>query len=97
MTPRRVPAAQRQVARGAIPTLVIAGSYDAITSPQAAHAAAAGLSAATLAVIPGVGHFGVPKSDCAQRVMHSFLADPRAPDLDCLATLTPPPFVVTPR
>jgi hypothetical protein len=39
----------------------------------------------------------VPKSDCAQRVMASFLADPRAPDLDCLATLRPPPFVVTPR
>jgi pimeloyl-ACP methyl ester carboxylesterase len=57
---------------------VTAGSYDAITSPQAAQAAAPGLSAATLAVIPGVGHFVVPKSDCAQRVMHSFLADPRA-------------------
>jgi hypothetical protein len=60
-------------------------------------AAAAGLSAATLAVIPGVGHFVVPKSDCAQRVMHRFLSDTRAPDLDCLATLKPPPFVVTPR
>jgi hypothetical protein len=48
-------------------------------------------------VIPGVGHFVVPKSDCAQRVMTSFLADPRTPDLDCLATLNPPPFVVTPR
>jgi hypothetical protein len=30
------PAAQREPARGAIPTLVIAGSYDAIASPAAA-------------------------------------------------------------
>jgi hypothetical protein len=44
-----------------------------------------------------VGDFVVPKSDCAQRIMASLLADPRAPDTDCLATLRPPPFVVTPR
>ncbi|MGA7490259.1 MAG: alpha/beta hydrolase, partial [Xanthobacteraceae bacterium] len=88
----KAPAAQRAIARGDIPTLVIAGGYDAITSPRVAQAAAAPLAAATLVVIPGVGHFVVPKSACAQRVMASFLADPRAPDTDCVAALAPPPF-----
>src|SRR5262245_3472897 len=73
----KAPAAQRAVTRGGIPTLIIAGSYDAITSPQAAQAAARPLSRARLVIIPGVGHFVVPKSDCAQQVMASFLAPTR--------------------
>jgi pimeloyl-ACP methyl ester carboxylesterase len=92
----KAPAAQRAPARGGIPTLVVAGSYDAITSPRAAQAAAAPLTAATLVVIPGVGHFVVPKSECAQRVVASFLADPSAPDTTCVAALRPPPFVISP-
>jgi hypothetical protein len=63
----KAPAAQRAVTRGSISTLIIAGSYDAITSPQATQAAAKPLSRATLVIIPGVGHFVVPKSDCAAR------------------------------
>jgi hypothetical protein len=35
----KAPIAQRAVARSAIPTLVIAGSYDAITSPPFAQGA----------------------------------------------------------
>src|SRR5262245_16636166 len=93
----KAPAAQRAVTRGGIPTLIIAGSYDAITSPQAAQAATKPLSRATLVTIPGVGHFVVPKSDCAQRVMASFLADPAAPDTGCVAALKRPPFTVAPR
>jgi pimeloyl-ACP methyl ester carboxylesterase len=93
----KAPAAQRAVTRGSIPTLIIAGSYDAITSPQAAQAAAKPLTRARLVIIPGVGHFVVPKSDCAQRVMASFLADPAAPDTGCVAALKPPPFTIAPR
>ena len=44
----KAPAAQRAIARGSIPTLVIAGSYDAITSPRAAQASAQPLARATL-------------------------------------------------
>lgn len=82
---------------GTIPTLVIAGSYDAITSAESAAAAAKPLTKATLIVIPGVGHFVVPKSPCAQQVMASFLANPSAPDTACVATLKPPPFTIAPQ
>jgi pimeloyl-ACP methyl ester carboxylesterase len=62
----KAPPAQRDVTTGTIPTLVIAGSYDAITS---AESAAKPLANATFVVIPGVGHFVVPKSPCSQSVM----------------------------
>ena len=67
------------------PTLVIAGSYDAITSPQSAEAAARPIPASTLIVIPGVGHYVLPKSDCAQKVMQAFVDNPKAkPDVSCV-------------
>jgi pimeloyl-ACP methyl ester carboxylesterase len=93
----KAPAAQREATRSAIPTLVIAGSYDASTSPLAAEAAAASLTKSTVVTIPGVGHFTMPKSPCAQRVMASFLAKPNAPDIACVAALKPPPFKVPPQ
>jgi pimeloyl-ACP methyl ester carboxylesterase len=91
------PAAQRDVTTSAIPTLVVAGSYDAITSSQTAEQAAKPLPKGTFVAIPGVGHFVVPKSECAQKVMRSFLADPAAPDVTCVAGLKPPPFNIGPR
>ena len=96
-TVAKAPAAQRAVPRSAIPTLVIAGSYDAITAPPAAQAAARALANATFVTIPGVGHFVVPKSPCAQQVMSAFLAAAKTPDLDCVAALKPPPFAIAPR
>ena len=93
----KAPAAQREVTTGNIPTLVIAGSYDAITSAETAEAAAKPLGNSTFVVIPGVGHFVVPKSECAQAVMASFLADPMKPDTSCVTWLKPPPFNVSPR
>jgi hypothetical protein len=42
------------------------------------------------------GNFVMPKSPCAQQIMRSFLATAKAPDLGCVATLKPPPFVVAP-
>lgn len=76
----KAPARQREITRSAIPTLVIAGSFDAITSVKVAEAAARPLAKGPLVVISGVGHFVVPKSPCAQRVMASLLATPDAPD-----------------
>jgi hypothetical protein len=43
---------------------------------------------------PGVGHAVVQSSSCAQEVFASFLSDPGAPDIACVAGLTPPPFEV---
>jgi pimeloyl-ACP methyl ester carboxylesterase len=86
------PAAMHRPVRSSIPTLLISGSFDTLTSLAGAKAAAAKLSRATIISIPGVGHFVSPASPCAQDVIVSFLADPGAPDTSCVAGLVPQPF-----
>ena len=86
------PAAMRLPVASSIPTLLISGSFDTLTSLAGAKAAAANLSNATIISIPGVGHVVAPKSPCAQAVIASFLADPRAPDTSCVGALKPASF-----
>ena len=86
------PTAMRQPVASSIPTLLISGSFDTLTSLAGAKAAAANLSNATIISIPGVGHFVSPASPCAQAVIVSFLADPHAPDTSCVGALKPPSF-----
>ena len=92
------PVALHQPVASSIPTLLISGSFDTLTSLAGAKAAAAKLSNATIISIPGIGHFVSPWSPCAQAVIVSFLADPAAPDLSCVGALKPPNFtsVVSP-
>jgi pimeloyl-ACP methyl ester carboxylesterase len=75
-----------------IPTLLISGSFDTLTSLAGAKAAAAKLSNATIISIPGIGHSVSPSSPCAQAVIVSFLSDRAAPDTSCVGTLKPPSF-----
>ena len=75
-----------------IPTLLISGSFDAVASLDFAESVAANLSNATLISIPGIGHYVLPFSPCAQEVVASFLTDPSTPDISCVGTLKPPPF-----
>jgi len=86
------PEAMHQPVVSSIPTLLISGSFDTLTSLAGAEAAAAKLSNATIISIPGVGHAVSPASPCAQAVVVSFLADPAAPDTSCVGTLKPPSF-----
>jgi pimeloyl-ACP methyl ester carboxylesterase len=86
------PAAMRRPVASSIPTLLISGTFDTLTSLAGARAAAARLSKATIVSIPGIGHFVAPQSPCAQTVITSFLADPTAPDTSCVATLKPSAF-----
>ena len=86
------PEAMRQPVASNIPTLLISGSFDTLTSLAGAKAAATSLSNATIISIPGVGHFVSPSSSCAQAVIVSFLADPAAPDTSCVGALKPPTF-----
>ncbi len=90
------PDAMRQPVASTIPTLLISGSFDTLTSLAGAKAAAAKLSKATIISIPGIGHFVSPNSPCAQRVIVSFLADPAAPDASCVAGLMPQTFAAPP-
>jgi pimeloyl-ACP methyl ester carboxylesterase len=73
-----------------IPTLLISGTFDTLTSLAGAKAAAARLSHATIITIPGVSHTVSPWSPCAQKVIVSFYAAPdRAPDTSCVGALRP--------
>jgi pimeloyl-ACP methyl ester carboxylesterase len=91
----KVPAAATAIHRpvaSSIPTLLISGSFDTLTSLAGAKSAAASLSNATIISIPGVGHFVSPSSPCAQAVIVSFLANPHGPDTSCVGALKPPSF-----
>ena len=86
------PEAMHQPVASSIPTLLISGSFDTLTSLAGAEAAAASLSKARIISIPGIGHFVAPHSPCAQTVIASFLTDPSTPDTSCVGTLKPPTF-----
>jgi pimeloyl-ACP methyl ester carboxylesterase len=86
------PEAMHQPVASDIPTLLISGSFDTLTSLAGAKAAATRLSKATIISIPGVGHFVSPASPCAQTVVVSFLADPDTPNTSCVGALRPPSF-----
>ena len=86
------PEAMHQPVVSSIPTLLISGSFDTLTSLAGAKAAAAKLSNATIISIPGVGHAVSYQSRCAQAVVVSFLADPASPDASCVGALKPASF-----
>jgi pimeloyl-ACP methyl ester carboxylesterase len=86
------PEAMHQPVVSSIPTLLISGSFDTLTSLAGAKAAAAKLSNATIIGIPGVGHAVSPQSPCAQAVVISFLANPAASDTSCVGALKPSSF-----
>ncbi|MFG2617019.1 alpha/beta fold hydrolase [Streptomyces sp. NPDC048507] len=90
-------AAQRVAASGPVPTLLVSGTFDAKTGASWGARTADGLSRSTVVRIPGIGHFVVPQSPCAQRVLASFLARPTAPDTGCVADLKPKPFTIVPK
>ncbi|MCC3773269.1 alpha/beta fold hydrolase [Streptomyces sp. UNOB3_S3] len=89
--------AQRVATVSTVPALIVSGTFDTKTGASWARSAARTLSRSTSVRIPGIGHWVVPQSPCAQRVLASFLARPAMPDTDCVAGLTPKPFTITPK
>ncbi|MEO7202440.1 MAG: alpha/beta hydrolase, partial [Candidatus Tumulicola sp.] len=90
------PIAMRQPVASRIPTLLISGTFDTLTSLAWAKAAATRLSHSTVISIPGVGHSVSAWSPCARAVVDSFYAAPdRAPDTSCVGKLKPAPFTLT--
>ncbi len=90
------PEAMHQPVASGLPTLLISGSFDTLTSLAGAKQAAAKFTHATIISIPGVGHFVSPASPCAQAVIASFFADPSAPDTSCVGALKPASFAAPP-
>ncbi|MGW2787262.1 alpha/beta fold hydrolase [Streptomyces populi] len=93
--PDRTPV-QRVTTVSDVPALVLSGTFDAKTGARWGAYAARTLSRSTTVPIPGIGHWVVPQSPCAQSVLASFLLRPNAPDTRCVAGLTPKPFTITP-
>ncbi|MFJ7074176.1 alpha/beta fold hydrolase [Streptomyces sp. NPDC098781] len=89
-------AVQRVTTASALPTLVLSGTFDAKTGARWGAYAARTLSQSTTVRIPGIGHWVVPQSPCAQQVLASFQVRPLAPDTRCVAHLAPKPFTIIP-
>ena len=71
----------------AVPTLVLAGSFDPIIPPAYGRLAAQSLSDSTFVEFPGVGHTALLSGGaCSMRIVRAFLRTPdRAPDTSCAA------------
>lgn len=88
---------QRVPTFSSVPALVVSGTFDVKTGASWAKGVADNLSNSTSLVVPGIGHWVVPQSPCAQSVLASFLARPTAPDTGCVDGLEPQPFTITPK
>ncbi|WP_405680414.1 alpha/beta hydrolase [Streptomyces sp. NBC_00868] len=90
-------AAQRLPTVSSVPALVISGTFDVKTGASWATDVARNLSRSTAVLVPGIGHWVVPQSPCAQSVLASFFARPTAPDTACVDGLKPKPFTIIPK
>ncbi|MFE0460633.1 alpha/beta fold hydrolase [Kitasatospora sp. NPDC058965] len=88
---------QRVTTVSDVPSLVVSGTFDSKTGASWGQYAARTLSRSTVVRIPGIGHWVVPQSCCAQSVLASFLERPTAPVTACAADLAPAPFTITPE
>jgi pimeloyl-ACP methyl ester carboxylesterase len=69
---------ENEAVTSAVPTLIVSGGLDAVTPPSFSETAAATLSRAQRFVIPNEVHHLLGSSDCAEKLMAGFLADPTA-------------------
>lgn len=90
----KTPKAVRTATGSDIPTLVISGTFDAVTPPSTGVEGAIPLTNSIVLAFAGVGHAVIQSNSCAQEVFASFLDDPEAPDTTCVAELEPAPFNV---
>lgn len=66
---------RKQLARLALPTLVVCGEEDAITPPAESHALVHGIPGAILQMVPGAGHFPMlEQPEHFNEILREFLA-----------------------
>ncbi|MFJ3927464.1 alpha/beta fold hydrolase [Streptomyces sp. NPDC090022] len=90
-------ATQRVAPVSTVPTLFINGTGDMKTGASWARRTARTLPDSTTVQVPGIGHWVVPQSPCAQKVLASFLTRPTTPDTACVTHLDWKPFTITPK
>ena len=89
----RASAIENQPVISDVPVLMLSGSYDPISPPEWAAAAASHLETSWRFVLPDIGHGSLLSHSCAETIMLSFLAYPQLePRAECLEDLTPPDF-----
>jgi hypothetical protein len=77
----------------AVPTLILAGTFDSSTAPAWVEQVTPGLSNSVVLHFPGIGHGVLPTSQCAQAIMTAYLDNPRAAvDSSCIEATTIPTF-----
>lgn len=92
----KAPATENQPVTSDIPTIVLAGQYDPITSPADGQIAAKTLSRSFFFEFPGLGHGVSIDDDCPRGITEAFLDDPTSkPDDSCIASMSGPEFVGT--
>lgn len=92
--PALPPAASKAISSD-IPTLVLAGSYDGITSPSWSKATADRLPNSTYVEFPGQGHNVFTNNPCAESLRAEFLRDPWAElELSCVDKEPGPSFTL---
>jgi pimeloyl-ACP methyl ester carboxylesterase len=77
----------------AIPTLILSGTFDSKTSPGWISESTRGLRNSVVVHLPGSGHAVLPRSNCGQSIMSSFVDHPTASvDTSCVAHVAIPRF-----
>jgi pimeloyl-ACP methyl ester carboxylesterase len=77
-------------ARSSVPTLIVAGSYDAVTPPAWGDLAAKTLPNSRVVRFPEAGHIAILTSSCGPVIMTAFLNQPRGGyDTSCLSRAAP--------
>ncbi len=83
------PPAIRAPAAGSLPTLVLGGTFDALTGDRWARYVAGQLPNSTLVIVPAAGHGALFRDPCPTSIFASFLANPAAPDTSCVPGMKP--------
>ena len=90
--------AARAATVSAVPTLILAGTFDCSTAPAWVDQVTPGLRNSQVLHFPGVGHGVLPTSRCAQAIMTAYVDDPSASvDRSCIAATTVPTFTTATR
>ena len=84
-----VPVVQKEPVTSSIPTLIMEGEYDPITSPSNGMLAAQTLSRSYFFLFPGATHGVKSPNPCPGNIEHAFLDNPTVrPDASCMSSMT---------
>ena len=92
---KTVPSIQKELVRSSIPTLILQGEYDPVTTSANGRLAAQTLSKSYFFLFPGIGHgvLASQASNCPDDILNAFLDNPAVkPDASCISNMFEPFF-----